>query len=114
MNKTKITRGITIPSASLEDKLKVICCIKFEPIPAAELAVLSAIITYSQNNGLFISPDISRQIRQFYGLSESSFNTALFRLVKKGLIKKEGKTVVLPPIFFGIIEMDNLLISFVG
>lgn len=109
-----ITRALIISGDKLRKKVEVVCGIKFSPLSAAELDVLVYIIAYSQNNNLFLSPDIAKQIKQNCSIKESSFTTSIFRLCKKGLMEKKGKTILLNKIFAGITEMDNLLIKFTG
>ncbi|MFA7287607.1 MAG: hypothetical protein WC055_01890 [Melioribacteraceae bacterium] len=108
-----VIRGITINGPLLLKKIEVLSKLYCGDLAVSELNTLAAIITYSNNNSLFISPIISRQLQKSFNITPSAFSTSLFRLSQKGLIKKDSKTVTLNPIFTGVMEMDRLLVSFV-
>lgn len=86
----------------------------FGGLSTTERAILEYFINTSLNNVNLISADISREICGQLSLTQSSFNTTVFRLHKKGVIKKSGKTIELHPIFNNIQELDKLIISFVS
>lgn len=108
-----VIRGISIKGPLLYNKVKVLSKLICGDLAESELNALIAIVTYSTNNSIFITPIISKQIQDNFKLSSSSFSTALYRLGEKGLIKKDSKTVTLNPIFTGVSEMDKLIISFI-
>lgn len=112
MDSKPIIRGINIPGQILHNKVKVLSNVICGGIADSEIIVLEAIIKYSTNNSLFITPIISKQIQTEFIISSSGFSTALFRLAEKGLIKKDSKTITLNPIFTGILTTDKYLISF--
>lgn len=112
MTETKpIIRGIKRPN-TLKSKIDILLRVMFETLPEAELKTLTAIIEYSTNGAIAITADIGRQIRDAGGITESSFSTSLYRLEKKGIIKRSGKTVFLNPVFVGIGELDKFVVSF--
>ena len=114
MEETKktIARGITLDS-ELKTKVGVMCVIKFGELAEGEMNVLLALVKYSSNNSLFMTALISRQIRGENGMSDSGLSTAVFRLCKRGVIMRNGKTITLHPVFTNISELDKLVISFV-
>lgn len=109
-----ITRALTIKGDKIHKKVETLCKLVYGDISDSELLVLVGIVTYAVNNSLFITMDISNQIRLSSGLKESAFSTGLFRLAKRGVIRKEGKTVTLNLLFSGVMDMDRLLINFVS
>lgn len=114
MEETKktIARGITLDS-ELKTKVGVMCGIKFGELAEGEMNVLLALVKYSSNNSLFMTALIARQIREENGMSDSGLSTAVFRLCKRGVIMRNGKTITLHPVFTNISELDKLVISFV-
>lgn len=109
-----IIRSLTVNRNTLQSKVEVLAKIKFDPLSSAELDVLVMIMSYCQNNELFISADIAKIIKDKINLTDSAFSMALFRLKKKGIVKRLGRTVMVNPIFAGVHDMDQLLISFSG
>jgi len=107
-----IARGLPLPN-TLESKVGVMCGIKFGELAEGEMNVLLALVKYSSNNSLFMTALISKQIREENGMSDSGLSTAVFRLVKRGVIMRNGKTITLHPVFTNISELDKLVISFV-
>jgi len=114
MEETKktIARGITLDS-DLKTKVGVVSKIKFGELGEGEMNVLLALVKYSSNNSLFMTVSVSRQIRQENGMSDSGLSTAVFRLVKRGVVMRNGKTITLHPVFTNISDLDKLVISFV-
>lgn len=114
MEETKkvIARGLPIAN-TLENKVGVVCKVRFGELAVSEMNVLMALVRYSNNNSLFMTAVINKQIREENGMSDSGLSTAVFRLVKKGLIIRNGKTITLHPVFTNIMELDKLVISFV-
>lgn len=112
MEATKpVIRGIKL-GGTLRDKVSVICQLKFPPIPDNEFKTLLAVISFSTNNTLAITPDVSKQIKFEFTLTDTVFTTSLFRLEKKGFINRQGKTVIINPAFTEIDKLDKLVISF--
>lgn len=109
-----IIRRIPMHGDPLLNKVKLLSYIIADDLAGSELNVLIAVIKYCTNNSLFITPIISKQLQDEFGINTSLFSTSLFRLAKKGLIKKDSKTVYLNPIFTGCMEMDKLLVSFIS
>lgn len=109
----KVIRGITKPD-TLKARVSVLVSLHFTHLPEAELNTLTAVIHYSINNSLAITPDLSKQIRKETPISESSFSTALYRLERRGVINRTSKTITIHPIFKGVGDMGKLVVSFGG
>jgi len=112
MESKPIIRSIKIPGDTLTNKVRVLSFIIGGELAAQELNTLIAIIKYSTNNSLFITTVISKQLQDEFGVNSSGFSTSLFRLAKKGLIKKDSKTVILNPIFTGCMDDCKFLLTF--
>lgn len=82
-------------------------------LPEAEVKTLQGLIKYATNGSLFVSIELSKQIRAEFGLSTSSLATALHRLEKKGVIKKSGKTTFINAHFLNLDSLDKLLVQFI-
>ena len=104
-------RGIKV-GGELKDKIGIICKVMFTDLPESEMNLLIALIKYSTNNSLFITTAINKQIQIEFGLNDSLVSTALYRLSKKGVIVKSGKTISVHPAFSGVLELEKLVISF--
>lgn len=104
-------KGLSIQNAGLKDKVHALCVLKFN-ISATEELILYWLIQQSINNSLSLNVDISRQLQIYLNISSSALATSLYRLGKKGIIAKSGKTITLNPIFNNIQELDKLVISF--
>lgn len=107
-------KPIKLKGSSLQVKCKCILELCFSGCSDSELEILALLIQYSTNNSITLTVDLARQIRQSAGVGESSFSTHLFRLDKKGIMVRQGKTITFHPIFNKIQETEKLLITFVG
>ena len=105
-------KGLTL-GGDIKIKVGIMCKVMFTELPGSELNVLLALIKYSTNNSLFITTAVNKQIQADFGLNDSIVSTALYRLSKKGIIAKSGKTISVHPAFSGIGELSKLVISFV-
>lgn len=97
---------------SLKSRVKVLLALSGQNLSDAEFSSLIAVISYSVNNSIFVSAHIGGIIKKEFGLSDSAFSTSLFRLEKKGLIKRDGKTIVLHPMLSNVGELEKLVVSF--
>jgi len=107
-----VIKGLTL-GGETKIKVQTVCKVMFTDLPDSELNVLLALIKYSTNNSLFITLAVNKQIQAEFGLNDSLVSTALYRLSKKGIIAKSGKTISVHPAFSGIGELSKLVISFV-
>ena len=105
-------KGLTL-GGETKIKVQILCKVMFTDLPDSELNLLLALIKYSTNNSLFITLAVNKQIQAEFGLNDSLVSTALYRLSKKGIIAKSGKTISVHPAFSGIGELSKLVISFV-
>ena len=105
-------KGLTL-GVETKIKVQIMCKLMFTDLPDSELNLLLAIIKYSTNNSLFITLAVNKQIQAEYGLNDSLVSTGLYRLSKKGIIAKSGKTISVHPAFSDIGELSKLVISFV-
>jgi hypothetical protein len=97
---------------ALKNKLNVLNAIQGRFLSETETSVLMGFISFSTNNCLTMSVEITKQIKSEYGLSTSNFNTSVHRLEEKGAYKKEGKTIYLNPLYNNITETTGILIQF--
>jgi DNA-binding MarR family transcriptional regulator len=105
-------KPIRLTGNQLELKVKCLSAICFGGCAEAELKALTCLIQYSTNNSICLTIDVSKQIIVSAGIGRSAFSTALFRLEKKGIIVRSGKTITLHPVFNKIDETEKILISF--
>lgn len=102
-----------ISDSSVSRKVDIVTMVYFkQQLSDTELLVLAAVINYSTNNTITLTPEISKAMRNETGVSDTSFSTSLFRLEKKGLYTKAGRTIQLHPAFSNIHSMDKLSIIF--
>lgn len=98
---------------STKKKVEVITRLLFKDgLSAAELDVLSGVVDFATNNELMVSVDVAKQIKSMTGVGDSAFSTALFRLEKKGIIAKSGKTITLHPAFINVAIIEKIVLSF--
>lgn len=102
-------KGIKV---SAGERVKLITLIRFGTIPEGEIKVLQAVLDFSNNNNLAISGGIGKQIKHSTGISDTVFSTGLFRLQKRGIITKKGKTIMLHPCYKDINELSRFIIQF--
>jgi len=107
-----MTKGLKISGDAAAKKIEIISKIYFEPLSDTELNVLKSLINYSTSNSITLTPHLSKQLISVSNTSVSSFNTALHRLEKKGLLNSSGKTKNLHPVFNNILEWDKVLLVF--
>ena len=81
-----------------------------EVLPEAELKVLSVLIKYSNGGCIGLGLEVVKEYRKEAGVTESNFSTCVHRLVKKGVISKDGKTVVIHPRLNGVLEWDKIVL----
>ena len=107
-----MNKAIKITNPDVKKKLDIIGFVSFGGLSSTELNIMCQFIHYSLNNFLCLDVAISSEIQKDIGITQSSFNTSVFRLEKKGVIKKSGKTITLHPIFNNIQNLDKLIIDF--
>jgi len=78
----------------------------------SESAVLAELLSYSTGNALTLTPEITKQMRSNTSMAPSLFNTCMHRIEQKGAIKKEGKTIMLSPIYNNMENITGLLVEF--
>lgn len=105
-------RKLTIQQPTTKQKLLVLNALQSRYLSDIELAVLAEIVDFSSSGTITLTVAITKQIRGVLGIGTSAFNTAVFRLSEKNAIKKEGKTIVLNPLFNNINDLSGVLISF--
>jgi DNA-binding MarR family transcriptional regulator len=100
-------------NGTTEKRADVICKIFFkQTLPDTELRVLAVILDYSQNNEITITLEVAKQAKLAADVTDTNFSTALFRMEKKGLFSKVGKTITFHPVFNKIHETERIVISF--
>lgn len=107
-----MTSGFKIKDNSTAKKIEILTYIAFGYVSDTELNVLRLIIAYSTHNSMSVDINISSTISSSLKITNSAFNTTLFRLNKRGVIRKQGKLITLSPVYSKIEDMDKLLISF--
>lgn len=101
-------------SATTQNKVYVLCAMLKKKLSDTEINVLSELVEMSQGNSITLNVQITKQIRETLNISESSLNTSIHRLEQKKVINKEGKTIVLSPIFNDLLSLEGLVIEFVS
>jgi len=96
-----------------EKRADVICKIFFkQSLPDTELRVLAVILDYSQNNSITITLEVARQAKLAADVTDTNFSTSLFRMERKGLFSKVGKTINFHPVFNAIHETERIVVTF--
>ena len=90
--------------------IKTICTLRNSELSESESAVVSSLIKYSTNNSLTLDVHLSRQIREELKMGQSLFGTCINRIEKKKCIRKEGKVIILDPVFNSISDWKDLVI----
>ena len=94
-------------------KIKLICDVKFGGVSESELAVLHQVLRLALNGGLTVTREISKQMVDETGLSESVISTNLHRLSKKGLFDKSGRVITaISGLFKDIFDTEGYLFIF--
>jgi hypothetical protein len=105
-------KKIKLKGSPLQIKIRTISSVCFEKISDSELQTLISLLEYEVAGCTTLTIEVAKQIRSTAGISDSNFNTSLFRLEKKGVIKRNGKTVMFHPVFNNVREFTGLLINF--
>lgn len=87
--------------------------ILYPDLSTSEKVTLKAILSYSVDSFCILSPEVSRAVKTACNLSDTAFTTNIHRLVKKGVIKKNGKTIHLPPSLHNLDKVEALVLKFV-
>ncbi len=96
---------------ALSDKVNILSSLQKISLSDNESAVLAEIIELSSGNIVALSVHITKQIRNKLSISASLFNTSLHRLEQKGTMKKEGKTIILNPLYNQLTVVTEILIK---
>jgi predicted transcriptional regulator len=93
-------------------KLRVINSLRLVNLSDTESAVLAELIDNSSNNITTLTIELNKQIRAKLNMNPSLFNTCIHRLQEKGTLKKEGKTLILNPLYNNLSDITQIVISF--
>ena len=104
-------RQVIKKNFSLIEIIGIISALKKIQLSDSESAMLSKLIKFSNNNSVTLDVNLSRQIRDELKMTQSSFNTAIHRLELKKCITKEGKGIVLNPVYNRISEWIEIVIK---
>lgn len=95
----------------MKDKVLLSSLLQNILLSDTELLVLTKLVEYSQNNTITLSPIFTKQIRAMINIKEQAFNTAISRLGKKGVFRKEGKSLYLLPCYNNLDKITEVLIK---
>ena len=90
--------------------ITALCALRNTNLSDSESAMLLKLITYSTNNSLTLDVNLARQIREELGIKESLYGTCISRLQEKKCITKEGKSIILNPVYNRISEWKEVVI----
>lgn len=105
-------KKIKLGGDPLQVKCKLLIDSCFNGCSEIELKIMTVLVRYGTGNSITLTPDLARQIRESAVVSEGSFSTYLFRLEKKKVFIRQGKTIMLHPVFNNIGDCDSIMISF--
>ena len=106
-------KEVKVKGFKINDPLLIATLLCFgEVLPEAELKVLSVLIKYSNGGCIGLGLEVVKEYRKEAGVTESNFSTCVHRLVKKGVISKDGKTVVIHPRLNGVLEWDKIVLGY--
>lgn len=81
----------------------------FSPI---ECRVMSQLIRVGEHGMLNLSIDVSKSIAKALNLSNNTLNVSLSRIEKKGAIRKDGRIIVMQPLWNNILTENEYLVVF--
>jgi len=81
----------------------------FSPI---ECQVMSQLIRVGEHGMLNLSIDVSKSITKALNLSNNTLNVSLSRIEKKGAIRKDGRIIVMQPLWNNILTENEYLVEF--
>lgn len=102
---------LKLSNVTLQKKVSLISSIAGITLSEAESALLAEVIELSSNNQILLSPNVSSHIRAKLNITQSSFGTSLFRLEQKQAIKKNGRNLILHPLYKDILSVTEVLIK---
>lgn len=88
------------------------CEILFGGISKSELNILCYLVDQSLNNTIILNNSYLEELKSKYDVSASAVGTSVFRMEKKGVLSKSGKTIMLHPIFNNVLNLNALVINF--
>jgi len=93
-------------------KVKFISDVFFGGFSPVEIQVMCQLVRIGENGMLNLTIDASKSITKALNLPPNTLNVSLSRIVSKGAIKKNERVLVFQPVWKGIMEENEYLISF--
>lgn len=110
MNPPLIRKGIT---TSREIALFILSYKYFGALADNEIKVLGELIRLSEAGPAIMDKHSRGEIINRLSISDSNLSTVMFRLEKKGIIKRDGKAIYLPPLFNKWYNTGEVLIKII-
>jgi hypothetical protein len=92
------------------DALFILSYLYFQVTNEKELKVIEEIIKLSEAGPVVLSKELRELILNSAEITDTNLSTILHRLEKKGAIKKDGKTIYLPPVFNKFYNIAELVV----
>ncbi len=86
---------------------------RFNVTSESEVEVLFSFVSYGLFSGFDLDVHLRENITDKLKMKEKTFYCMVHRLVKKGCIKKAGKSYYLHPAFAGLSECDQVVFKFI-
>jgi len=96
----------------ISEKLSILVLMQGIKLSKNELSIFSEVVYYSANGSLAMDVQLAREIRAKLNISASLFDTAIHRLSEKKVIRKNGKSIIISPIYSKAESITELLIKF--
>jgi hypothetical protein len=93
-------------------KVKFISDVFFGGFSPTECRVMCAIVRIGEHGMLNMTIDMSKSLTKALNLNNNTLNVSLSRIEDKGALRKNGRVIVFQPVWSGIIEENEYLISF--
>lgn len=85
--------------AKASDALFIMSYLYFDVTNEKEIKVIGEIIKLSEAGPVVLGKELRELILNAAEVTDTNLSTILHRLEKKGAIKKDGKTIYLPPVY---------------
>jgi hypothetical protein len=97
---------------SSAEKVRLLSFIAKITLSDTELLILTELIECSTNNTITLSAENNKQICQRLAIKEGSFNVCVLRLYKKKALARDGKNIILNPIYRDLEGTTEVLLRF--
>lgn len=107
-----MNKQINVKDSDLRKRVEKMAVNVFGYLSDSEISVLTALIDLSDNNSIHLGIPTVKHIKSLVKLSGSGLSTVLGKLEQKTIIRRDGKNIMISPVFDKIKELKMLIIQF--